>query len=134
MTNHNRDGKLTNQSRRGSHFRQRLKRGAAAQAVWENKNLKNKELFFNIKAWKHVTVEAHDTRIHLKMSPNRDLLNRWMLDKNTDWTVTLIPNTHYHDIHHCLFLNIKVWFSRTVRSLNGPIVVVYSRPFDNLWP
>ena len=35
LTNHYRAGQLTNQSRLGSGFRQRVKRGAAAQAVWE---------------------------------------------------------------------------------------------------
>ena len=33
LTNHNRAGQLTNQSRLGSGFRQRVKRGDAAQAV-----------------------------------------------------------------------------------------------------
>ena len=59
LTNNNRAGQLTNQSRLGSGFRQKVKRGAAAGSVRETKT------FLNIKVYTHVTVEAQNTNMNI---------------------------------------------------------------------
>ena len=62
LTNYNRAGQLTNQSRLGSGFRQRVKRGAAADSMRQIKS------FLNIKAWRHVPVETLNMNMNLKRS------------------------------------------------------------------
>ena len=55
FTNHNRASQLTNQSRLGSAFRQRMKRGAAAQAF----------LTFG-----HVSMSKEREHIHINLKMN----------------------------------------------------------------